>query len=228
MAENTKTLLTLTPYEKVSDTKFKLQQSQKISVLINPNELSVDYQVEMKNFSPLGSTGYGKKFKGFRPAKISFDLIFDGTGAVAPQPSSFALDVVAQIKAVMDVVYTYEGDQHEPNIVQLVWGNLSYDARLERFSTKYTLFKANGRPLRATASLGFSSYKTIEQSKAEANQQSPDMSHIVVVQAGDTLPLLCQRVYGDSRYYAQVARFNKLVQFRVLPPGLRLHFPPLE
>jgi len=49
----------------------------------------------------------------------------------------------------------------------------------------------------------------------------------VVVKDGDTLPLLCHRIYGDSGYYADVARFNGLSSFRRLKPGLALHFPPL-
>jgi len=50
----------------------------------------------------------------------------------------------------------------------------------------------------------------------------------VQVRDGDTLPLLCERIYGDSRYYMAVARFNGLRQFRALTPGMALHFPPLE
>ena len=41
-------------------------------------------------------------------------------------------------------------------------------------------------------------------------------------------PLLCHRIYGDSRYYVDVARFNGLQAFRALAPGLTLHFPPLD
>ena len=44
---------------------------------------------------------------------------------------------------------------------------------------------------------------------------------------GDTLPLLCDRIYSDPSYYPDVARFNNLSDFRRLQPGQRLHFPPL-
>ena len=228
MASSSKTLLTITPYSKSGGFELSLQSARKVSAMINPGELSVDYQVSLEEFQPLGGSEYGKKFNGIKPANISFDLVFDGTGAVPLYSMNAPLEVVDQIQALMSVVYAYDGSKHEPNIVEIVWGNLRFDARLEKLVTKYTLFRPNGRPLRAIVSLSFSSYKTIKESKAEANQQSPDMSHIVVVMAGDTLPLLCQRIYGDCRYYAQVARFNKLVQFRTLTPGMRLHFPPLE
>jgi len=47
------------------------------------------------------------------------------------------------------------------------------------------------------------------------------------VRDGDTLPLLCHRIYGDPGYYLDVARHNQLTDFRQLRPGAKLHFPPL-
>lgn len=52
---------------------------------------------------------------------------------------------------------------------------------------------------------------------------SQDMSHLVTVRAGDTLPLLCKRIYSDPAYYMEVARVNRLVNFRNV-----LRFPPLS
>ena len=46
--------------------------------------------------------------------------------------------------------------------------------------------------------------------------------------AGDTLDRLCHRIYGDPRYYLQVAEANKLGNFRKLVPGTTLVFPPLD
>jgi len=49
-----------------------------------------------------------------------------------------------------------------------------------------------------------------------------------IVAPGDSLPLMCYRIYGDSRYYIQIAKFNRLNDFRNLQPGTRISFPPLE
>lgn len=45
------------------------------------------------------------------------------------------------------------------------------------------------------------------------------MTHIRVVAAGDNLPLMCERIYGDSRHYLWVADHNRLTDFRNLRPG---------
>jgi nucleoid-associated protein YgaU len=47
------------------------------------------------------------------------------------------------------------------------------------------------------------------------------------VKAGDTLPWLCYNIYGDSRYYLEIARVNKLINFRKLREGDELYFPPI-
>jgi hypothetical protein len=39
---------------------------------------------------------------------------------------------------------------------------------------------------------------------------------------------MCQQIYGDPRYYLQVARFNGLKNYRRLAVGQELLFPPLK
>lgn len=54
------------------------------------------------------------------------------------------------------------------------------------------------------------------------------MTHIRKVTAGDSLPLMTHRIYGDPNYYLQVAKVNGLVNFRRLASNLDLRFPPLR
>jgi len=36
------------------------------------------------------------------------------------------------------------------------------------------------------------------------------------------------KIYGDSKYYLEVARANKLINFRKLKIGQKIFFPPLQ
>ena len=54
------------------------------------------------------------------------------------------------------------------------------------------------------------------------------MSHLVIVNPGDTLPLLCHRIYGSSTPSTEVARVNGLSGVRALTPGTLRLFPPLR
>lgn len=202
---------------------------QQYKLLINPSEFSHDRTICYNTKRTQGQASNPIKFSAVPPDTISFSVVFDGTGAV-PQPlgSSAPSEVVDQIDALSSIVYTYQGGKHEPNPVQVLWGTLIFYGRLKSLSTNYTLFKPSGAPLRARAELAFLGFVSKKEGQLLANRSSPDLSHSVEVREGDTLPLLCQRIYGDSRYYPEVAAYNGLREFRRLQPGARLHFPPLR
>lgn len=188
---------------------------------------------------PLGQTGVETRFKDVNPETVSFEAVIDGTGVVnLPIPGVGSPDVNTQLKSLKDVVYVYVGKEHEPPVVCLSWGNLKlsgvnrtaeyFYGRLTSFEVAYTLFKPSGEPLRARVNMSFVSFMTLEEAQLRASKSSPDLSHLVEVRAGDTLPLLCQQIYKDSRRHLVVARANRLSNFRDLKPGTVLRFPPLD
>jgi len=91
----------------------------------------------------------------------------------------------------------------------------------------YTHFRPDGSALRAKVSLAFSQYVAPKTVKQQDQDQSPDVSHIVTVVEGDTLPQLCQKIWNDDSYYIQVARFNNLDKFRNMKGIEQLIFPPI-
>ena len=99
---------------------------------------------------------------------------------------------------------------------------------LLRADITYKLFNADGTPLRAVMEATFSENRDDATRVAESNDSSPDLTHVRTVKAGDTLPLLAHKIYGDSAYYLEVARINRVDNFRQLVPGQKLIFPPIE
>jgi nucleoid-associated protein YgaU len=196
---------------------------KKFTVMINPAKYSHSYAIRYSHKAALGQTGSASRFHAIEAETVSFDLVLDGTGVV----SADAADVKTQIQQLNGVVYNYDGNNHEPNHVRLLWGSFIFFGRLTKMSASYSLFKPSGEPLRAVISVTFRGFMSKEEESLRANRSSPDLSHTVEVQAGDTLPLLCHRIYKDAAYYPEVARANNIVDFRNLKPGLRLHFPPL-
>ena len=59
------------------------------------------------------------------------------------------------------------------------------------------------------------------------NNSSPDLTHLVDVVDGDTLPGLCEKIWKDNSYYIKVAEHNNLNKFRQLTGGEQLTFPPI-
>jgi len=201
-----------------------VKSSGAFEAMLNPSSYTHGYSIEYNKKEALGQLGSDSKFSGINPEKVNFDLLLDGTGVVEGTTD----DVKTQVTNLTDLVYKYDGSTHEPNHVQLLWGSLIFYGRLESLSVEYTLFKPSGEPLRAKVKLAFAGFMTKEEEALRANRSSPDLSHVIEVKAGDTLPLLCYKVYQDSSYYLEVARFNNLNKFRQLKPGTKLHFPPLR
>jgi nucleoid-associated protein YgaU len=90
------------------------------------------------------------------------------------------------------------------------------------------LFNPDGKPIRAICKVTIRQVTDEEQRVLEENNSSPDLTHFRVVKKGDTLPLMCFKIYGDSKYYLQVAAVNKLSNFRNLSTGTEIFFPPFD
>jgi hypothetical protein len=200
-----------------------------LEAMINPASIqrshSISYSGTSRNDAPFGRTSVESKFDGINAEHLMFELIFDGTGVV-PGPVVSVMKKVQQLKTL---IYDYDGNTHEPNVVRVTWGKLeSFEGRMESMDIDYTVFKPSGDPLRAKIKINMVSFLTHLESSLRAKRSSPDMTHEVLVRDGDTLPLLCHRIYGDSQHYQTVARANGLNSFRRLTPGSVLRFAPLE
>lgn len=217
--------LTISRCETENGVIKSVSTDKKFTVMLNPSQYSHTREIKYDSQKAQGSVASQMKFANLGAEKVNFDIILDGTGAI---PSRQPKEVSAQITELNAIVYTYNGTNHEPNHVQLLWGTFIFFGRLTSMSTDYTMFKPSGDPLRAKLKLAFAGFMSVDEQNRKANRTSPDLSHVVEIRLGDTLPLLCHRIYKDASYYKEVARANDLVSFRELKPGTRIHFPPLE
>lgn len=227
LSTGTKVLLTISPCT-VADNGNVTVGSDKFEVMLNPSSYTHEHSISYSQQETFGQVGSESKFSGVEAEKVKFDLVIDGTGVVDLPMLGGSDDVKTQIRSLNAIVYEYKGNNHEPSVVRLLWGSMIFFGRLESMSAEYTLFKPSGEPLRAKVKLGFVGFMSKEEESLRADRSSPDLSHRIEVQAGDTLPLLCYRIYQDSSYYPEVARFNNLPDFRYVEPGSNLDFPPLR
>ncbi|HTI18917.1 MAG TPA: peptidoglycan-binding protein [Trinickia sp.] len=211
---------------KVNDGSISVDGSRDaFEAMINPAAYKRQLDIAYSEQHTLGQFSAAPKFSAILPEKLTLqDLVLDGTGVVEMASPKSVKDM---IDVLLAVIYNYNGQKHEPNYVRLLWGTFIFFGRAESISIDYTMFKPSGEPLRAKVSLSFTGWMSAEESTLRANQSSPDLSHLVEVAMGDTLPLLCSRIYNDPSYYREVARINNLTNFRNLKPGTVLRFPPL-
>jgi hypothetical protein len=190
---------------------------------VNPSEITLGYEHEYDAAQGSGTTSSRMTFKKVKPGDMSLSFFLDGTGANG-RPCNVQ-EAVERFAAVTG----YNGSIHRPNYLKVGWGTLTIKrCVLKSASIVYKLFKPDGVPLRAVVSASFTDNSDDQTRVAMAQDESPDLTHLRIVKAGDSLPLLCQQIYGDPLLYLKVARANALDDFRDLKPGTRLRFPPLQ
>lgn len=221
------------------DITFSSPSGDEYEVLINPETYALTYASETNPKSAQGSSESITSFNKRSPQSLTFKFLFDGTGVITrggggllsglavPGLPSNKPDVMADYEAFKSVVYQYASDTHQPRFVQLQWGPLLYNCQATKMTITFKLFNPDGTPLRAEAECTFQGVIDEEKLAAIENRQSPDLTHVRTVIAGDTLPLICYREYGDSKYYYQVAQINGLTDFKSLVPGSKIILPPI-
>jgi len=205
-----------------SDPEYSSQVGE-YDALVNPENYKIKKEQEYNTSDTTdGSSAKTARYKGSGNSYFELILFFDGTGVITND------SVETQINQVKDIVYTYNGDIHEPNYIKVYWGTQSlFQGRLQSWNVNYTMLDMDGTPLRAEVTI-ILIYSVSTQKKAlEEKKNSSDLTHIRTVRDGDSLPLMCHRIYGDSSYYMKVARHNNLSSFRSIKPGDNIVFPPV-
>lgn len=209
---------------------------------INPTGFSMTYKTkhntEQSNGDPKANLGYIASL----PSDLNLEFLFDGTGVTEKNSGNKLINTIAeklgkkaftkkavetQINDFYNATGKLDGKIHKPYNVIITWGDLHFKGILSEFTIDYKLFTNEGKALRAIGKAKFSESISPELAAKEANLRSPDLTHQREVQDGDTLPLMTARIYGDSKYYLEVAKVNGIIDFRRLTPGQRLYFPPL-
>lgn len=217
------TKLKICPVSVSTDGTIRPDKSNTFELLLNPSQLSHSHAIDYNPTKTLGQLASDLKFSAIKPDTVGFDILLDNTGVI--KGSS---DVQVRIEKLNSIVYQYNGDIHEPNHVRLLWGSFLFYGRLSSMSVTYTLFSPNGEPLRAKLKMSFLGFMSTQEEARRANRSSPDMTHSIVFKAGDSLPLLCHRIYNDANQYNHVANINNITNFRDISPGTRIIFPPLR
>jgi LysM repeat protein len=197
-----------------------------IHAMINPASYTHTFGVIYESSKEAQKSADTLIFKGIDSSNFELTLIVDGTGVV-PMPDG--LKTVEQyVTKLKTIIFDYQGAEHRPNFLKLSWGKVVFTGVCSRLTVNYKLFNSDGSPIRAEVKISFGQTKDFKTKTKEAKKESPDLTHILTVGAGDTLPIMAYRIYGDASYYMEVARANGLNSIHAIRPGDQLYFPPLK
>lgn len=209
------------------------------TTLLNPEKYVFKYKVEQNSSQASGTSTSSPKYNRTPPEDLELEFIFDRTGVLMNYGASSSADddelsadegmgIADDVDTFKRVVFDYNGDEHRPNYLIISWGALLFKGVLTEMDITFKLFSPDGKPLRATANAKFNGFIEDNLRVAIENNSSPDLTHVRTVKEGDTLPLMTHRIYGSPRYYLEIAKANKITNFRKLRVGQKIFFPPIE
>ncbi|MDB5086639.1 MAG: hypothetical protein JWR09_633 [Mucilaginibacter sp.] len=192
--------------------------------MFNPENIAISENIVYDSNAPTGQSGVDPHFLRVDPRTFTIELTLDGTGV---NTNGVKIPVTAQVILFRLATTSIDGDIHRPNYLLLQYGLFICNCVLTSSTVTYTMFDMFGLPIRAKISASFTE-RTTSLGDILNMLSSPDLTHSVQVKEGDLLPLLTNQVYKDQRYYLQVAKVNKLKNFRKLQAGSTLIFPPIS
>lgn len=194
---------------------------------VNPESYTQSVNINFSELQAPGTSGAASKHSHTEPRSLNFDFLLDRTGALGNLQTG-PVGVTADIEHFKKLTLDYEGQIHKPRYLILSWGTLLYKCQLQNLDIEYKMFSREGLPMRAVLKATFREFLEDQLRVAVENKSSPDLTHVRYAKEGDTLPLMTHDIYGDSKYYLEVARVNEIIDFRNLKPGRKIIFPPIE
>ncbi len=116
---------------------------------------------------------------------------------------------------------------HAPPVLRFVWGSMNFTCVLSRLSKRFTMFRSDGTPVRATLNVTFNEFRTEAKSR-ELPLQSPDRTKLYRVKQGDSLWAIAAREYGNPGLWRPIADENRIENPRIMMPGDEITIPPLK
>jgi nucleoid-associated protein YgaU len=195
----------------------------KIDFQFNPKELTIAKTVKWDSKPSTGSKAAAPpEFKGPEPGKLTLEMFFDAT---AKHDGSVVAAVDKLFSCCVATEKTHANNKPMPPLVKFKWGGItSFPAYVTSVSAKYTLFSADGTPIRATCTV------SLQEMPGEKGKQNPTSGSIAArsihrVVVGDTLASIAYREYGDPTLWRPLATFNRVDDPLRVPLGSVLMLP---
>jgi nucleoid-associated protein YgaU len=204
--------------EKAVITKVQPPSAQKIHVMFNPEEYTLNKDV---NYARIGVPGLNSPVLQFVHGNVEtleMELFLDTYEGHA--------DVRPLTRQITDLL-RIDPQTHAPPVLLFTWSSLAFVCVLSRVTQRFVMFLPDGTPVRARLQVTFSEFADpLLQAMAQKNETA-DYTKLHVVSEGETLGLIASRVYDDARLWRPIARVNGLEDPRTLRVGQALVVPKL-
>jgi hypothetical protein len=189
-----------------------------IAVLFNPAEYTIKKSVNWKEHRTPGLDSPEEQFTTGDPARLSLELFFDTYEDKKDVRQH--TDQIAKL-AIVDT------EKHRPPVCLFVWGGFEFQGTLEEVTQRFTMFLAEGTPVRAVLNVTLKEYQSAEAQGNKRERNSPDHSKRRTVKQGETLNLIAAEEYDDPAEWRRIAEANGIADPMDVKPGTVLVLPPI-
>ena len=221
---NTRSNLVAAKIYEVNDSYEEKSGGVSVDCMFNPFEYTVTKQNTYEEKSKNKSAVPQVEFKKAGPQTLKITLVFDTYEA----DKDVSL-ITNKLWKLMESKTRQEGNTNKkvpPPEVAFEWGVFRFVAVITNMTQKFTLFKADGTPVRSTVNVTFTQHTDLE----DYPNQNPTSGNgnplrIWRVTAGDRLDTIAHVVYGDATRWQQIAEVNQIIDPLKLKPGQQLIIP---
>ena len=207
-----------------------LETGYELSCLFNPTEYTIAKTNSWGRGKTKGKNMPELEFNGGEPQTMSLELFFDtfedGGDVRAYTAQLFQLTMIVQDKPPKNK----KTQQSRPPLCLFTWGPYSgFKAAVSSLSVRYTLFRNDGTPVRATASVTLTQAEDEHLIKGQVPDSFPAPANKRrEVRPRETLSQIAHEEYGDATRWRDIARANNVTDPLSLRPGQVLTVPPLS
>jgi hypothetical protein len=192
----------------------------------NPDQFSVTKTAAWNN-KPAQAAKQASmpEFTGSEPRSMSVDIFLDATGT---PPRNIVADVDLLFSCCTPAAESLTKNRPSPPFVLFGWGStMQFEACVRKVTVKYTMFKQDGTPIRATATLDLEEIpKATGRQNPTSGALAAQRTHTVV--QGDSLASIAYAEYGDPSKWRAVAMANGIDDPMRLVHGTSLLLPTAE
>jgi len=119
-----------------------------------------------------------------------------------------------------------QNEKIEPPQVAFEWGVFKFVSYITSMTQKFTLFKKDGTPVRASVDVTFTQYTDVDDyQKQNPTSGGGPIERIWQVVAGERLDHIAAQVYGRADRWRLIASHNHIRDPLALRPGQQLRIP---
>jgi nucleoid-associated protein YgaU len=195
-----------------------------VACMFNPYEYSVTKSNSYRENAQNRADVPDQEFTGAGAQELRLKLTFD-----TYESHQDVTQTTGRLWQLMEFRTREEGGRDEkipPPRVAFEWGVFRFVAVITTMTQKFTMFRHDGTPVRATVDVTFKQ----DRDPNEELPQNPtsgggDVERVWRVVAGDRLDTIAYEVYGDATKWRLIAEHNHLVDPLRLQGGQQLSIP---